>query len=139
MDESHLPAAMRYVEGNPVRAGMVADAAGYRWSSAMAHLTGLDVTGSLDLGYWAARIGPEEWRSELGVMEDPDELAAIRAQTAAGRPLGSKEFVAELGRKMRRVLEPRATGRPRKRPEGDAGSAVQTALSFVLGQESGNT
>ena len=39
---------------------MVADAAGYRWSSAIAHLTGLDVTGSLDLRYWAARIGPEE-------------------------------------------------------------------------------
>ena len=49
MDEAHLLAAMRYVERNPVRAGMVADAAGYRWSSAMAHLTGLDVTGSLDL------------------------------------------------------------------------------------------
>ena len=53
---------------------MVADAAGYRWSSAMAHLTGLDVTGSLDLRYWAERVGPEEWRSELGVTEDPDEL-----------------------------------------------------------------
>jgi putative transposase len=139
MDESHLLAAMRYVERNPVRAGMVADAAGYRWSSAMAHLTGLDVTGSLDLGYWAARIGPEEWRSELGVTEEPDELAAIRAQTAAGRPLGSKEFVAELGRKMRRVLEPRAIGRPRKSPEGGATSAVQTALSSALGRENGNT
>jgi putative transposase len=138
MDESHLPAAMRYVEGNPVRAGMVADAAGYRWSSAMAHLTGLVATGSLDLRYWAARVGPEEGRSELGVTEDPEELAAIRTQTATGKPLGSQEFVAELGRKMRRMLEPRATERPRKRPEGDASNAEQAALSFVLGQENGN-
>jgi hypothetical protein len=118
---------------------MVADAAGYRWSSAIAHLTGLDVTGSLDLRYWAARVGLEEWSGELGVTEEPDELAAIRAQTATGRPLGSKEFVAELGRKMRRVLEPRAIGRPRKNPEGGATNAVQTARSFAIGQENGNT
>jgi hypothetical protein len=61
-------------------------------------------------------------------------------QTASGRPLGSKEkFVAELGRKMGRMLEPRAVGWPRKSPEGGATSALQTALSFALGQENGNT
>src|ERR1017187_793371 len=138
MDESHLLAAMRYVERNPVRAGMVADAAAYRWSSAVADLSGLDATGSLDLRYWAARISREEWHSELGITEDPDELAAIRTQTATGRPLGSEKFVAELERNMRRVLEPRAIGRPRKSPERGASGAVQTALSFVVGQENGN-
>ena len=139
MDEAHLLSAMRYVERNPVRAGMVADAAEYRWSSAVAHLTGRDATGSLDLGYWAARVSREEWRSELAVTEEPDDLAAIRAQTATGRPLASKDFVAELGRKLRRVLEPRAIGRPRKTAEGGTPSVVQTALPFALGQESGNT
>ena len=57
---------------------MVAAAAAYRWSSAVAHLSGLDATGSLDLRYWAARISREEWHIELGITEDPDELAAIR-------------------------------------------------------------
>ena len=139
MDEPHLRSAMRYVERNPVRAGMVADAGEYAWSSASAHLTGLDVTGMLDLQYWTARMSLEEWRSELGVAEEADELAAIRIQTATGRPLGSREFVAALGRKMRRVLEPRAIGRPRKRGEADAPGVLQTALSFALGQERGNT
>lgn len=37
MDESHLWAAVRYVELNPVRAGLVALAQHYRWSSAAAH------------------------------------------------------------------------------------------------------
>jgi putative transposase len=138
MDEAHLRCAMRYVERNPVRAGMVADAAEYAWSSARAHLTEVDAAGMLDLPYWAARVSREEWRSELEVTEEAGELVAIRAQTATGRPLGSKEFVAALGRKMRRVLEPRAIGRPRKRAEGDATDAVQTALSFALGQENGN-
>lgn len=139
MDEAHLLSAMRYVERNPVRAGMVVDAVEYRWSSAIAHLTGLDVTGSLDLPYWAARVSRQEWRGELGMTEEPDELAAIRTQTATGRPLGSKDFVAALGRKMRRVLEPRAIGRPRKRAQTDTPKAVQTALSSAQGQESGNT
>jgi len=37
---SHLWAALRYVERNPVRAGMVERAADYPWSSASAHLYG---------------------------------------------------------------------------------------------------
>ncbi len=139
MDEAHLLFAMRYIERNPVRAGMVADAADYRWSSARAHLTGVDVTGSLDLAYWAARAGPEEWRWQLGVAEEPDERAPIRAHTATGRPFGSADFVAALGRKMRRVLEPRAIGRPRKNPHDGVTGAVQTAASFAVGSENGNT
>ena len=37
LDESHFWAAVRYVERNPVRAGMVKRAKDYRWSSAPAH------------------------------------------------------------------------------------------------------
>jgi len=37
LDERHLYAAMRYVERNPVRAGIVKKAENYRWSSAKAH------------------------------------------------------------------------------------------------------
>ena len=37
MDESHCWNAIRYVERNPVRAGMVARAEDYLWSSAAAH------------------------------------------------------------------------------------------------------
>jgi putative transposase len=37
LDEEHLWAVMRYVERNPVRAGLVAAASDYRWSSASAH------------------------------------------------------------------------------------------------------
>lgn len=140
MDEAHLLAAMRYVERNPVRAGMVADAAAYRWSSAVAHLTGVDASGCLDLGYWAARVSGEQWRRELGVPEDAGEWAAIRAQTATGRPLGSKEFVVGLGLKLGRMLEPRPNGRPRKNREEAIGAgaqtSLQTSLSFATGGES---
>ena len=42
MDEDHFLTAARYVELNPVRAGLVQAPSRYRWSSAAAHLRGRD-------------------------------------------------------------------------------------------------
>ena len=42
MDEPYLLAAARYVELNPVRAGLAVAPSDYRWSSARAHLKGKD-------------------------------------------------------------------------------------------------
>ncbi len=42
MDKDHLLTAARYVELNPVRAGLVHAPSRYRWSSAAAHLKGRD-------------------------------------------------------------------------------------------------
>ena len=38
MDDAHLMIAVRYVENNPVKAGLVHSAEDWRWSSARAHL-----------------------------------------------------------------------------------------------------
>jgi len=38
LDETHVYAAVRYVENNPVRAGIVSMAEDYRWSSAWEHI-----------------------------------------------------------------------------------------------------
>ncbi|BDW99831.1 transposase [Maricaulis maris] len=42
MDEARLFAACRYIEFNPVRAGLVARTEDWRWSSVHAHLAGKD-------------------------------------------------------------------------------------------------
>ncbi len=42
MDEPYLLAAARYIELNPVRAGLVVAPSEYRWTSARAHLRGKD-------------------------------------------------------------------------------------------------
>lgn len=128
MDEVHAFAAMRYVERNPVRAEIVAEASQYRWSSALAHLTGQDQTASLDLTYGAERVRPEEWQRELGVGEAPDALTRIRQHTTTGRPLASKEFVAGLAATLQRALEPRPAGRPRKAVKCDSDLAE---LSYI--------
>ena len=48
LDDEHYRTALRYIERNPPRAHLVAFAADYRWSSAAAHLGGVDDTGPLD-------------------------------------------------------------------------------------------
>ena len=45
MDDWHQWEALRYVECNPVRAGMVSEAPEWRWSSAEAHTSGVDQIG----------------------------------------------------------------------------------------------
>lgn len=84
LDDAHLWAAVRYVERNPVRAGLVHRAEDWPWSSAASHC-GLRSDGLL------APINMPwpvtDWREYL---RDEDEIAAafIRKQTASGRPCG---------------------------------------------------
>ena len=54
-DAVGLGEALRYVELNPVRAGLAGAAADWPWSSAAAHLSGRDRTGLLDLTEWGSR------------------------------------------------------------------------------------
>ena len=114
LDDAHTVAAMRYVERNPVRAGIVPEAWNYSRSSAAAHVADRDETGSLDLGYWAGRFRPADWQQELAGGEDAAALDTIRRNTLSGRPAGSKEFVAGLGIVLQRRLNPGRAGRPRK-------------------------
>jgi putative transposase len=96
MDEAHVLACARYVELNPVRAGLVARPQNWRWSSARAHLEGNDDG--------LVRMQP--------LLDQSDaELAAIRAGERTGRPLGSNGFVAGLEQRLGRVLARQKPGR----------------------------
>src|SRR5579872_6576310 len=91
----HLWAALAYVDRNPVAAGLATWAAGYRWSSASAHMVGVDASGLLDEGWWRSEA-PSDWDRRLD-QDDHDAAAALRQCTHAGRPFGSASFVSELG------------------------------------------
>ena len=109
LGSSHLWAALRYVERNPVRAGMVERAAEYVWSSASAHLAGEDKSGLLDMEWWR-REGPANW-GELLKIEEADAEAHLRGCTYAGRPFGEESFVSDLGKRFGRYW---TRGRPAK-------------------------
>jgi len=115
LDEAHQWEALRYVELNPVRAGLTCDPAQWQWSSAIAHLTGWDALGLLDSSDWQARWSGATWRAALDSGIADGALAErIREATRCGRPMGDEDFVARLEDLTGRRIRPRKPGRPRK-------------------------
>lgn len=115
MDETHLHHAVRYVELNPVRAGLCRLAKEWEWSSARAHL-GLCDEAIVELEPMLRRI--EDWTGYLGEQEKPYMLEKIRMHAKTGRPLGSDAFVEKLESIAGRVLMPRKRG-PKPAPTVD--------------------
>jgi len=114
LDEKHTVAAVRYVEQNPVRAGLAKHAWDYPWSSAGAHVLGKDPTGLLDMTTWLREWDPKDWRKVLSSETDTVSVSALRLSTARGRPLGSDSFLS----KMESVLGQRVRSHPVGRPPG---------------------
>lgn len=120
LDEAYLWAAVRYVERNPVRAGMVRRAEDYRWSSAAAHC-GKRLDGLLDPASGLSRTFSEieDWSAWLAEGDETEELQMLRRNVEKGLPCGSEGFVQKLGRQVGRLLAYRPQGRPRKVNEDD--------------------
>ncbi len=115
MDETHLLAAVRYVELNPVRAGLVQRAEDWPWSSVSAHLAGADDA--------LVRVAPMlqrvvRWRSYLETDESTKKTDAIRLHTRTGRPLGGESFIGVAERIAGRVVRARRPGRKRRGTSG---------------------
>lgn len=104
---------MRYVELNPVRAGLVKRAVDYPWSSARAHAGSGGRMALLDLAYWSSRWSAREWADCLAGGDVVDEEDRIRTVTHSGRPLGSDAYVAEWEERLGRKLVPGQPGRPK--------------------------
>lgn len=101
LDEAHLWAATRYVERNPVRAGLVVSAEDYAWSSAAFHLGRKQDKLIVSPTEWGGPV--EDWQEALANTEDEDTLRLIRARTHCGFPCGDEAFIGRLSE---------ATGRP---------------------------
>lgn len=127
LDLDHLWIAMRYAELNPVRAGLVAQAEIWRWSSALAHTSSRESDGLLDWETWGKRWSPESWKEYLSAGETALEVKSIRQCTHTGRPLGGSGFVKSLEEATQRQLAPRKGGRPRNL----SAPKSQTALPFA--------
>jgi putative transposase len=111
LDAQHTVAALRYVERNPVRAGMVARAEDYRWSSAAAHCG----MGEDPLLTASCPEVPDarHWSSWLAGDSDFGEEQRIRDHTFSGRPCGSEDFIRRTEAAVGRCLTP---GKPGPKP-----------------------
>lgn len=102
LDDLYLWAAVRYVELNPVRAGIVSDATDYPWSSARAHA---GVTRDSLLAPERPFPGPiGDWRAWLAAGLEKETAERLRVNTYSGKPTGSEEFVSEIEERLGRPV-----------------------------------
>ena len=130
MDPSHLWAALRYVERNPVRAGLVEAAEEWRWSSAAVPCGVIANDGLLELAPWQERWDSASWLSYLREKDEEGEVTAIRECTHTGRPFGTPEFVQAREAATQRCLTLQKRGRRKKMEVTDD---RQTTLIFDRG------
>ncbi len=114
LDEGYLLAALRYVERNPVRAGIVRKPWRWKWSSAGAHVGQGDGVINLENITSLIDTTAEEWKEYIDLDENEEKVEDIRKHTLLGRPLGTKDFIAKLSKKIGRVLNVLPRGRPKK-------------------------
>ncbi len=111
MDERHTLIALRYVERNPVRSGLVCSPSDWPWSS---------TRGNLGLG--DDPLIPErpalrlvrQWSEYISGPETDRDLESLRKITGSGRPIGNDEFVDELETISGRRIHRRKAGRKKK-------------------------
>lgn len=115
----HLWTALRYVERNPVRAALVSFPGEHPWSSARAHLTGEDRTGTLDMDFWHTNGGAANWAALLAEPDELTEIKLLRRCTHAGAPIGSSEFL-DFDPAPARSPDPSSTVRRRRAGGGAA-------------------
>jgi putative transposase len=108
MDERHMIACTRYIELNPVRAGLVKQPQDWTWSSARAHLTGR-ADGVTDIAALGAPVG--NWKAFLKAGLSDDELSTLRSGERTGRPAGDDDFIRGLEAGTGRALMKRKAGR----------------------------
>ncbi len=130
VDEEGVWPVMAYIERNPVRAGLVRFAEDHAWSSARAHVLGLDQEGFVDLAPWPAGYTADRWRDtlRLGIEEEAFQ-ERLRLATLTGRPFGSEQFIEELELNSNRELKLKSVGRKRKGNEV-ANQAQQSLLTI---------
>lgn len=126
IEDRHLWEAIRYVELNPVRAGMVQQAEDWPWSSAAAHIENYDRLGLLDMAWWREQYHGGPWHEVLASgFVDAQTIGRLREATRTGRPFGSEAYIERLEQETGRILRPRRTG-PKQHPvvsvAGDATS-----------------
>ena len=132
LDEEHLWAALRYVELNPVRAGIVETAEAWTWSSAAAHCGLPTLDPMLSMAPWRQRWTVEQWRNFLGETESGAELSALRQATPYRAAAGEPGICSRAG-----AFHIASAGSRQRRPTKEIGARSAPAQLHVRGVETG--
>jgi putative transposase len=121
--ESYLLTCHRYIELNPVRAGLVSDPASYPWSSHLhyaAHRSdGVVTEHPLYVGLAASTADRQAaYRSLFADSLDAGLLARIREAINTDSAFGSETFIDDAEARLGRSVRPPTRGRPAKSVTG---------------------
>jgi putative transposase len=108
IQEDDQLSVLRYIERNPVRAGLVQRAEDWRWSSASRVAAGMPV---LDAGPVPR---PEGWLRHINEPQTEAEVARLRLSVQRGRPFGETQWMTEAAQRLGLEASLRPRGRPRK-------------------------
>ena len=120
--EAYFLACMRYIELNPVRAGLVAHPCRYPWSSYSENVTG-DPKGLIQPHPEFLRLGRDactRGHAYRALLEQPLErryVDAIRRASTRNAVLGGSQFLAAVEDELGRPVDTLPRGRPRALPE----------------------
>ena len=117
--DDYLLACMRYIELNPVRAGMATSPSDYRWSSYRSNASGgkpVIITPHplyLELGRTETERGFAYRELFRGAL-DSDQVHQIRTTVQTGTPLGNDCFKQQIEQTLQRNVGQARRGRPEK-------------------------
>jgi putative transposase len=118
-EDEHFWTVLRYIEANPLRAGIVTDPRDYPWSSYASHGLGRPDPLLSPFPEWDA-LGPDEksrrsaWRAKVRAALPASEQTAIGDSLRGGRPFGHPDWVRNTAESLGISWERRPRGRPRK-------------------------
>ena len=110
--DEHLLTVARYVERNPLAAGLVARAEEWRRGSLRARLHGDDSTWAL-LSPWPEGL-PANWADRVNAPLSAKEFDRLRVSLQRGRPYGDDQWVDRQARELELEHTVRPEGRPPK-------------------------
>lgn len=108
--DEHYWTVLRYVERNPLRAGIVTRSQDWEWSS-LKRTPRSHPDGLLSEGPLAKFRG---WTNYVNGIESAAELAALRRCLARGAPYGEVNWQHKVAKKLGLESSLRPRGRPRK-------------------------
>jgi len=115
LGETHVYSAVRYIERNPVRAGIVERAEDYYWSSAKSHV--LKEKDELLSDFYLLSEIPD-WVSYLREETSESDKRLFSSHARTGRPLGDDKFIEKLEKMTGRSIKNEKPG-PKRRKKMD--------------------
>ena len=111
-DDEHFYSVMRYVERNALRAGLVARAEDWQWSSLWRREFGSVESRRLLAKWPIAR--PRDWTNRVHAPQTEAELDAVRRAVQRNSPFGSPQWQQKTAQRLGLQTTLRPRGRPRK-------------------------